>query len=75
VIVVEENLGAIAQLEQLAEQQFAQLIQEQIALVNEVEIIKNNIRLNHFKAKFSQVVSLTSTGLSVRTAADFFFFL
>ena len=58
VTVVEENLGAISQLESIAEQEFAALVQSQVALVSQLETIKNNIRINHFKARFSQVVRI-----------------
>ncbi len=58
ITVVEENLGALSQLATIAEQEFAALVQSQVALITQLETIKNNIRVNHFKARFSQVVSL-----------------
>lgn len=57
ITVVEENLGALNQLAQIAEQEFAALVQSQFELVEQLTEIKNNIRINSFKAKFSQVVS------------------
>lgn len=56
-IVQNQNLGLISQLAAIAEQELAALVQSQVALVTQLEEIKNNIRINHFKAKFSQVVS------------------
>lgn len=58
ITVVEENLDTIAELSLVAEQEFAALVQSQFALLQQVEIIKNNIRINHFKARWTQVVSL-----------------
>jgi hypothetical protein len=55
-IVQNQNLGVISQLAVIAEQELAALVQSQVALVTQLEEIKNNIRINHFKAKFSQVV-------------------
>lgn len=57
-IVQNQNLGAISQLAQIAEAEFAALVQSQAALTTQLEQVKNNIRVNHFKARFSQVVSL-----------------
>lgn len=56
-IVQNQNLGAISQLAQIAEAEFAALVQSQAALTTQLEQVKNNIRVNHFKARFSQVVS------------------
>jgi len=56
-IVQNQNLGLISQLAAIAEQELAALVQSQVALVTQLEEIKNNIRINHFRAKFSQVVS------------------
>jgi hypothetical protein len=61
ITVVEENLGALSQLAQIAEQEFAALVQSQVALVTQLDDIKNNIRINNFKARFSQVVSASSS--------------
>ncbi|KAB5557917.1 hypothetical protein GE09DRAFT_93093 [Coniochaeta sp. 2T2.1] len=72
-IVQNQNLGLISQLAAIAEQQFAALVQSQIALVTQLEEIKNNIRINHFKAKFSQVVRLQpldSSRLTANTAQN-----
>ena len=61
ITVVNQNLGVIGQLTRLAEQQLAALVQSQIQLVTQLETIKNNIRINHFKARFSQVVRPASS--------------
>ncbi|CAK7227317.1 hypothetical protein SCUCBS95973_006502 [Sporothrix curviconia] len=55
ITIVEENLGLISQLALQVEQEFSALVQAQLALVQEVETIKNNIRINHFLARFQQV--------------------
>ncbi|OAA58387.1 hypothetical protein SPI_06460 [Niveomyces insectorum RCEF 264] len=55
VTVVEENLDLVSQLALIAEQEFSELVQSQLALVQEVETIKNNIRVNHFRARFAEV--------------------
>jgi len=57
-VVVEQNLDTIAQLALLAEQQFAALIHSQLSLVATVAQIQDNIRVNHFKARFNTVVRL-----------------
>lgn len=57
VTIVQQNLDLVNQLAITAEQEFSALVQAQLALVQEVETIKNNIRVNHFLARFSQVVS------------------
>ena len=59
VIIVEENLGLVDQLALVAEQEFQALVQSELALIQEIETIKNNIRVNTFLARFSQVVSQT----------------
>jgi hypothetical protein len=56
-IIQNQNLGLISQLAAVAEQQFAALVQSQVALVTQLEEIKNNIRVNHFRASFNTVVS------------------
>lgn len=56
-IVQNQNLGAISQLAKIAEAEFAALVQSQAALATQLEQVKNNIRINHFKARFNQVVS------------------
>jgi flagellar biosynthesis/type III secretory pathway chaperone len=58
ITIVEQNLGVINQLVQIAEQELAALVQAQVALVTQLQTIMNNIRINHFRAKFSQTVSL-----------------
>ncbi|KAF3065025.1 hypothetical protein GL218_01210 [Daldinia childiae] len=55
IIIVEDNKAELDALQKLAEQQFAQLVQAEVALITQLEDIKNNIRVNHFKARFSQV--------------------
>ncbi|CAK7212351.1 hypothetical protein SBRCBS47491_001434 [Sporothrix bragantina] len=55
ITIIQENLDLVNQLALAAEQEFSALVQSQLALVNEVETIKNNIRVNHFQARFSQV--------------------
>ncbi|KAH8673977.1 hypothetical protein BX600DRAFT_509192 [Xylariales sp. PMI_506] len=44
--------------QQLQELEFAAFVQEQVALATQLDDIKNNIRINHFKARFSQVNSV-----------------
>ncbi|KAM7209255.1 hypothetical protein V8F20_000593 [Naviculisporaceae sp. PSN 640] len=61
ITVVNQNLGIISQLAQLAEAQLAALVQSQIQLVLQLETIKNNIRINHFKARFAQVNTVIVT--------------
>jgi hypothetical protein len=56
VVVVEQNLDTIENLALLAEQQFAALVHSQLSLIQTVENIKNNIRINHFKSRFNTVV-------------------
>ncbi|POS68700.1 hypothetical protein DHEL01_v212904 [Diaporthe helianthi] len=55
VTVINNNLDTIAALALTAEQQFAALVQSQLALVSTVETIKNNIRVNHFKNRWTDV--------------------
>ncbi|KAI1417753.1 hypothetical protein F5Y13DRAFT_185083 [Hypoxylon sp. FL1857] len=61
IIVVEDNKAELDALQQLAEQQFAQLVQAQVALITQLEDVKNNIRVNHFKARFAQVNTVIVT--------------
>ncbi|KAI1105954.1 hypothetical protein F4804DRAFT_91289 [Jackrogersella minutella] len=61
IIVVENNQAQLDALQQVAEQEFAQLVQAQIALITQLEDVKNNIRINHFKARFSQVNTVIVT--------------
>lgn len=49
ITVINNNLDTIAALALTAEQEFAALVQSQLALISTVETIKNNIRVNHFK--------------------------
>lgn len=65
IIIVEDNKAQLDALQALAEQEFAQLVQAQVALITQLEDVKNNIRINHFKSRFSQVVSQPrNTGFS-----------
>ncbi len=59
ITVVEENLDLVNSLAITAEQELAALLQSQLALIQQVQIIQDNIRVNHFRSRFSQVVSLT----------------
>lgn len=70
ITVINQNLGVISQLAQLAEQQLAALVQAQIQLVTQLETIKNNIRINHFKARFSQVNTVIVTVTNIVDARD-----
>lgn len=65
IIIVNENLGQLAAQQQIIEQEFAALVQAEVALVVQLEEIKNNIRINHFKARFSQVVSKPKSSFPV----------
>ncbi|KAK9414131.1 hypothetical protein SUNI508_02230 [Seiridium unicorne] len=67
IIVVQENLGQLAAQQQIIEQEFAALVQAEVELVVQLEEIKNNIRVNHFKARFSQVNTVIVT---VQTLVD-----
>jgi hypothetical protein len=60
IIVVQQNLDQLAAQQQIIEQEFAALVQAEVALVTQLDEIKNNIRINHFKARFSQVVRYTT---------------
>lgn len=55
VIIVNQDLGALAALQLQAEQELAALVQSQLVLINTVETIKNNIRVNHFRSRWSTV--------------------
>jgi len=66
--VVNLNLDVIDDLTKLAEQQFALLIQSQLALASQLQIVKNNIRVNHFKARFAQIVSGLGRSWNFRSA-------
>ncbi|KAI2636392.1 hypothetical protein GGS26DRAFT_493382 [Hypomontagnella submonticulosa] len=61
IVVIEDNKAQLDALQRLAEQQFAQLIQAEVALITQLEDVKNNIRVNHFKARFSQVNTVIVT--------------
>ncbi|KAK1983822.1 hypothetical protein LZ30DRAFT_463188 [Colletotrichum cereale] len=65
IIVVQENLGAINQLQRQNELALAALVQSQLALVTQLQSIKDTIRINHFKAQFprANTVIVTVTGL------------
>lgn len=70
VIVVNQNLGALNALALQAEQEFAALIQSQLTLINTVETIKNNIRVNHFKTRWNTVNTVIVTVTNVVDARD-----
>ncbi|KAH8889380.1 hypothetical protein GQ53DRAFT_226093 [Thozetella sp. PMI_491] len=70
ITVVEQNLDALSALANIAEKEFAALVQSQIALVTQLETIKNNIRVNHFKARFSQVNTVIVTVTNVIDSRD-----
>ncbi|KAK7733259.1 hypothetical protein SLS63_004788 [Diaporthe eres] len=55
ITVINNNLDTIAALALTAEQEFAALVQSQLALISTVETIKNNIRVNHFKNRWTNV--------------------
>ncbi|EFQ33328.1 hypothetical protein CGRA01v4_06953 [Colletotrichum graminicola] len=65
IIVVQENLAAIDQLQRQNEVALAALVQSQLALVTQLQTVKDNIRVNHFKALFPQAntVIVTVTNL------------
>ncbi|KAF3016500.1 hypothetical protein E8E14_010629 [Neopestalotiopsis sp. 37M] len=67
IIIVNQNLQQLAQQQQIIEQEFAALVQAEVALVTQLETIKNNIRVNHFKARFNQVNTVIVT---VQTLVD-----
>ncbi|KAI0167513.1 hypothetical protein BJ166DRAFT_590025 [Pestalotiopsis sp. NC0098] len=67
IIVVNQNLEQLAAQQQVIEQEFAALVQAEVALVTQLDTIKNNIRVNHFKARFSQVNTVIVT---VQTVVD-----
>ncbi|OTA81603.1 hypothetical protein M434DRAFT_380053 [Hypoxylon sp. CO27-5] len=71
IIIVEDNKAELDALQKLAEQQFAQLVQAQVALITQLEDVKNNIRVNHFKSRFSQVnVVIVAVSTIVDARAD-----
>ncbi|ETS76105.1 hypothetical protein PFICI_11492 [Pestalotiopsis fici W106-1] len=67
IIIVNQNLDQLAAQQQIIEQEFAALVQAEVALVTQLETIKNNIRVNHFKARFNQVNTVIVT---VQTLVD-----
>lgn len=70
VVVENENQGEIDELTQVAEQEFAALVQSQLALATQLDTIRNNIRVNHFKAKYSTVVSIERQIIIVLRTTD-----
>lgn len=68
--MVNQNLGALNALALQAEQEFAALIQSQLTLINTVETIKNNIRVNHFKTRWNTVNTVIVTVTNVVDARD-----
>ncbi|KZL67027.1 cas1p-like protein [Colletotrichum incanum] len=65
IIVVQENLDKVDQLQRQNERQLAALVQSQLALATQLQTVKDNIRINHFKAQFPQAntIIVTVTGL------------
>ncbi|KAF6814347.1 hypothetical protein CSOJ01_04070 [Colletotrichum sojae] len=65
IIVVQENLDKINQLQRQNERELAALVQSQLALATQLQAVKDNIRINHFKAQFPQAntIIVTVTGL------------
>ncbi|KXH59927.1 hypothetical protein CSAL01_02512 [Colletotrichum salicis] len=65
IIVVQENLDKINQLQRQNERELAALVQSQLALATQLQTVKDNIRINHFKAQFPQAntIIVTVTGL------------
>lgn len=69
-IAINQNLAALTAEALLAEQQLVQQVQAQLALINTVETIKNNIRINTFKSRWSQVNTVIVTVTNVVDARD-----
>ncbi|TEA21459.1 hypothetical protein C8034_v007645 [Colletotrichum sidae] len=65
IIVVQENVDKINDMQRQNERELAALVQAQLALAAQLQTVKDNIRVNHFKAQFPQanVVIVTVTGL------------
>ncbi|KAK6210119.1 cas1p-like protein [Colletotrichum tabaci] len=65
IIVVQENLDKVNRLQRQSERQLAALVQSQLALATQLQTVKDNIRINHFKAQFPQAntIIVTVTGL------------
>ncbi|WQF75723.1 hypothetical protein CDEST_00737 [Colletotrichum destructivum] len=65
IIVVQENLDKVDRLQRQNEKQLAALVQSQLALETQLQTVKDNIRINHFKAQFPQAntIIVTVTGL------------
>ncbi|KAI1335120.1 hypothetical protein F5Y15DRAFT_256907 [Xylariaceae sp. FL0016] len=61
IIVVNNNQAELDALQTLAEQQFAALVQSEVALVSQLQTVKDNIRVNHFKARFAQANTVIVT--------------
>lgn len=70
VVVVNQNLGALSALALQAEQEFAALVQSQLTLINTVETIKNNVRINTFKSRWANVNTVIVTVTNVVDARD-----
>ncbi|KAK5654100.1 hypothetical protein OQA88_7531 [Cercophora sp. LCS_1] len=64
------QLAQIAQLQQLAEAQLLAQIQSQVLLATQLQTIKDNIRINTLKARFSQVNTVLVTVTNVVDARD-----
>lgn len=70
IVVINQNLGALSALALQAEQEFAALVQSQLTLINTVEAIKNNIRINTFKSRWANVNTVIVTVTNVVDARD-----
>lgn len=57
IIVVQEILDKINQLQRQNERELAALVQSQLALATQLQNVKDDIRINHFKAQSPQAVS------------------
>lgn len=69
-VSINQKLAALSAEALLAEQQFAAQVQSQLALINTVETIKDNIRINTFKSRWTQVNSVIMTVTNVVDARD-----
>ncbi|KAK0711428.1 hypothetical protein B0H67DRAFT_555408 [Lasiosphaeris hirsuta] len=68
--LVGQALGAVNQLAKLAELELISMLQSQVALAAQIQTIKNNVRANHFQAKFPQVNTVIVTVTNVVDARD-----
>ncbi|KAK3357057.1 hypothetical protein B0T25DRAFT_603806 [Lasiosphaeria hispida] len=68
--LIGQALGAVSQLAKLAELELISMLQSQVALISQLQTIRNNIRANHFQARFSQVNTVIVTVTNVVDARD-----